>query len=131
MMPRARSDSSKEDSIRLAGPELRDQRHICGFFSDLEEYRVSLPFIKEGIGRGEKASHVVNPKLRNEHLKQLDSFGVDLFRRDIILDMLHSHPMIIIGGILQKTPFFISPGPFSRELRERRDSIHKDPAVAN
>ncbi len=28
-------------------------------------------------------------------------------------------PMIIIGGILQENPFFVSPDEFLRELRER------------
>jgi hypothetical protein len=30
--------------------------------------------------------------------------------------------MIIIGGILQKNPFFVHPDEFLRELRERRGS---------
>jgi hypothetical protein len=56
-------DSNKaEQPIRFAGSELGEKRHICAFFdSSDEEYRVMLPFIKEGIDRGEKAFHVVNP----------------------------------------------------------------------
>jgi hypothetical protein len=48
--------------ISLAGSQLGDIRHVCAFFnSDDEEYRVLLPFIKEGFERGDKAVHVVNP----------------------------------------------------------------------
>jgi hypothetical protein len=32
---------------------------------------------------------------------------------------MRTHPMIIIGGILQENPFFVPPDEFLRELRER------------
>jgi len=36
--------------ISLAGSQLGDLRHVCAFFnSDDEEYRVLLPFMKEGV----------------------------------------------------------------------------------
>ena len=48
--------------ISLAGSQLDEVRHVCAFFnSDEEEYRVLLPFIKEGFEQGDKAVHVVNP----------------------------------------------------------------------
>jgi hypothetical protein len=37
-----------------------------------------------------------------------------------VLDMVRTHPMVIIGGILQENPFFVPPGEFLRELRGRR-----------
>ena len=36
------------------------------------------------------------------------------------MDIMRTHPMIIIGGILQENPFFVPPDEFLRELRERR-----------
>jgi hypothetical protein len=33
---------------------------------------------------------------------------------------MHTHPLIIIDGILQENPFFIPPDEFLRELREWR-----------
>ena len=35
------------------------------------------------------------------------------------MDILRTHPMVIIGGILQQNPFFVPPDEFLRELRER------------
>ena len=32
---------------------------------------------------------------------------------------MRTHPMIVIGGILQENPFFVPPDQFLRELRER------------
>ena len=68
-----------EQPIRFAGSTLAAQRHVCAFFHSAdEEYRVLLPFIKEGFERGEKAFHIVDPKLRDEHLKRLKSAGIDV-----------------------------------------------------
>jgi len=202
-----------EQSIRFADSELGVKRHVCAFFrTPEEEYRVLVPFIKEGFERGEKAFHVVDPKLRNEHLQRLESAGIDVvakeqrgqfelrnwadaylregrfdqdrmlalieqalagggqqgfpltrlvahmewaledrpgvddlveyetrlnyilprfkdpvictydlakFGGDVVVDIIRTHPMTIIGGILQENPFFVPPDEFLRELGER------------
>ena len=65
--------------IRFAGSVLDAKRHVCAFFhSPDEEYRVLLPFIKEGFERGEKAFHIVDPKRRVEHVLRLASVGIDV-----------------------------------------------------
>jgi len=65
--------------IRFAGSVLGAQRHICAFFHTAdEEYRVLLPFIKEGFERGEKAFHIIDPKLRVAHTQRLASAGIDV-----------------------------------------------------
>ena len=78
---KAREGTSGESGqpIRLAGSVLDAKRHVCAFFhSPDEEYRVLLPFIKEGFERGEKAFHIVDPKLRAEHVLRLTSAGIDV-----------------------------------------------------
>jgi MEDS: MEthanogen/methylotroph, DcmR Sensory domain len=42
------------------------------------------------------------------------------FGGETVVDMLRTHPMVIIGGILQHNPFFVPPEEFLGELRERR-----------
>ena len=75
---RGEAAGESDQPIRLAGSVLGAKRHVCAFFhSPDEEYRVLLPFIKEGFERGEKAFHIVNPKLREDHLKRLKSAGID------------------------------------------------------
>ena len=36
------------------------------------------------------------------------------------MDILRTHPMVIIGGVLQANPFWVSPDEFLRELDARR-----------
>jgi hypothetical protein len=38
------------------------------------------------------------------------------------MDILRTHPMVIVGGILQENPFFVPPDEMLRELRERAKS---------
>ena len=200
--------------IPFAGSQLDETRHVCAFFnSDEEEYRVLLPFIKDGFECGHKAVHVVNPGQRNDHLNRLIAAGIDTaaaqqsgqlelktnteaylrdgrfdkdrmveafeqlasgntkggfplsrivcrmdwaveggsyvddvvdfesrvnevwnrhedavictyylgkFGGDTVIDILRTHPMVIIGGILQHNPFFVPPEQFLPEFRERR-----------
>jgi hypothetical protein len=42
------------------------------------------------------------------------------FGGDTVIDMMRTHPMIIIGGILQQNPFYVPPEEFLVEYRERR-----------
>src|SRR5579864_5990118 len=200
--------------ISLAGSQLGDVRHVCAFFNSAdEEYRVLLPFIKDGFDCGDKAVHVVGPEQHNDHLRRLTAAGIDaaavqrsgqfelrsntetylrdgrfdqermleffeqlasgnasggfplsrivchmewasdgpsylddlvefesrvndVWRRhddavictydlarfggDTVIDIMRTHPMIIIGGILQHNPFFVRPEEFLLEVRERR-----------
>jgi hypothetical protein len=181
--------------------------------SEEEEYRVLLPFIKDGIACGDKAVHVVNPGQREEHLERLARHGIDAaaaqtsgqlevknntetylregrfdqdrmleafekmananresgfplsrivcrmdwvtgdplriqnviefesrvnrvwhghddavictyhlgkFGGDAVIDVMRTHPMVIIGGILQRNPFFTPPEEFLGEYRGRQ-----------
>jgi hypothetical protein len=40
----------------------------------------------------------------------------------VAMDVMRTHPMVIIGGILQENPFFVPPDEFLREMGERRSS---------
>ena len=207
--------------ITLAGSQLGAVRHVCAFFSDDdEEYRVLLPFIKEGLEHGDRSIQVVNPHQRKEHLQRLAAAGIDpavaqqtgqleikintdaylrdgefdqdrmletfeklasgnapgefplsrivcrmdwvlgdqsrlenviefesrvneiwsrhddavictyhlsQFRGDAVIDILRTHPLVIIGGILQQNPFFTPPDEFLREYQARRIGIGNHP----
>jgi hypothetical protein len=77
--PGGRTRSEASQPIPFAGSVLDAQRHVCAFFHNPdEEYRVLLPFIKDGFDHGEKAFHIVDPNLREEHRLRLKSAGIDV-----------------------------------------------------
>ena len=35
------------------------------------------------------------------------------------MDIMRTHPMVIVGGVLRENPFFVPPDEFLRELHDR------------
>jgi KaiC/GvpD/RAD55 family RecA-like ATPase len=69
--------TSSECSVELAGVNLSGRNHVCAFVNTIdEEHRVLGSFYKNGIDRGEKAVHIVDPENREEHLKRLAEAGI-------------------------------------------------------
>jgi MEDS: MEthanogen/methylotroph, DcmR Sensory domain len=190
---------------------------VCAFFASREEeYAALLPFINEGLERGEKACHTVDPRRRDQHLARLAAAGLDVramldsgqlelrdwasahlsgggfdrertralfakvvedsalkgyplvrfvsqmewaleagigidelleyeakanetwirregpvspvictydirkFSGEVVVEIMRTHPLIVIGGILQENPFFVPPEEFLRERRKAR-----------
>src|SRR6516165_5679182 len=76
---RRRTAASNECPIHVADGVLGNKCHICGFFNGLDEqHRVLRSFIKEGFERGENAFHIMDPSLREDHLKRLTNAGIDV-----------------------------------------------------
>jgi hypothetical protein len=200
--------------IRFAGSTLGRYRHVCAFFNTPEdEYRTLLPFIRDGLERGERAYHLLDPGNREAHLAWLRHAGIDVdaaqgsgqlevrlpretylrggrfdpnamlaLVREVLeaglaggfpltrmvahaecvlddwpgsddwveyetrlnhvlpryddpvicsydlnrldaataMDVMRTHPVVVVGGVLQENPFFVTPDEFLRELRERK-----------
>jgi hypothetical protein len=69
--------ATSEHSVQLAGVDLAGRNHVCAFFNTIdEEHRVLGSFYKDGLDRGEKAAHIVDPANREEHLKRLAEAGI-------------------------------------------------------
>ena len=86
--------------VRLAGAPLGSSRHVCAFFNSKdEEYRVLLPFIKEGLELGDKAFHIVKDDHRTEHRRRLrlTEEPVEAFRSgaDVGAEYLQGHPALL------------------------------------
>jgi hypothetical protein len=62
----------------------------------------------------------VNDVWRRHDDAVICTYDLAKFGGDTVIDIMRTHPMIIIGGILQHNPFFVPPEEFLREVRERR-----------
>src|SRR5947199_9802942 len=68
-----------ECPIHVADGVLGKQCHICAFFNGFDDqHSVLRSFIKEGFERGDRAFHIVDPELREDHLKRLAETGIDV-----------------------------------------------------
>jgi hypothetical protein len=213
-----------EQSIRLAGSTLGKYRHVCAFFhTQDQEDKVVVPFLKEGIDRGEKTFYVSYPRMHVHLFQELSHAGVEVilaerrgqlevkkseemyvrngcfdqdaqlaliqevlskgaeqgfaltryvsrmdwaikyrvgmnelleyeaglnlllsefqdpvicvynlaeFKIGLVMDILRTHPMVIIGGLMAKNPFYVPPDVFLQELSERGANTRRGDCTA-
>lgn len=68
-----------EPFVQIAGLTLRRPRHVCAFFQTQDqEDKVMIPFLKEGLERGEKVFCILSSHLRSELLQTLRLAGVEV-----------------------------------------------------
>jgi hypothetical protein len=48
------------------------------------------------------------------------TYDLSRFNAGVAMDILRTHPMVIIGGVLQENPLYVPPDEFLKELDERR-----------
>ena len=50
------------------------------------------------------------------------AYDLSKFSASVVMDIMRTHPVVIIGGVLQENPFFVPPDQFLLEIRERRSA---------
>src|SRR6266566_7227143 len=71
------SKSTEDQPIPFAGGLLDQYRHVCAFFdSPDEEQRILAPFVRDGLERGERAFHIVDPAQRADYVRRLEDAGI-------------------------------------------------------
>ena len=70
------SDCSK--TVGLARSRLNCRCHVCAFFHSREdEYKILIPFMKEGLDAGDRAVQIIAADRRAEQIRRLTETGVD------------------------------------------------------
>lgn len=70
---------AERKNIKLAGGALPRAGHVCAFFRNVdEELAVLLPFVAEGLERGERALFIAGAKRRDNYLRRLAGSGIDV-----------------------------------------------------
>jgi len=50
------------------------------------------------------------------------TYDLSKFSASAAMDIMRTHPVVIVGEVLQENPFFVPPDQFLLEIRERRQS---------
>ena len=50
------------------------------------------------------------------------NYNPSKFGATVAMDIIRTHPLVIIGGLLRENPFFVPPDQFLEEIRERRSA---------
>jgi hypothetical protein len=72
----------------------------------------------------------VNEVWRRHDDAVICTYHLGQFAGDAVIDIMRTHPMVIIGGILHQNPYYIPPDEFLREFRQRRARRSTSPAAA-
>ena len=48
------------------------------------------------------------------------AYDLSRLSASVVIDIMRTHPVVIIGGVLQENPYYVPPDQFLREIRERR-----------
>jgi hypothetical protein len=66
-------------SIRLCGREIDQPGHICGFFTSREEeYDTIIPYLRDGVDKGEQVLNVLDESRLRDHRGRLEAAGIPM-----------------------------------------------------
>jgi hypothetical protein len=88
------------------------------FLAHMEWALVDLPGVEDLIEFETHVNHVV-PKYDDT---VICAYDLTKFGANVVMDALRTHPVVIVGGLLQENPFFVPPDQFLLEIRERRSA---------
>lgn len=68
----------------------------------------------------------VNKLFARYDMVAICAYDLRQHKASVVMDILRTHPFVIIGGILQENPFYVPPDEFVEEIRQREPA----PAIA-
>jgi len=88
------------------------------FLAQMEWALVDLPGLEEMMEFETRVNYVV-PKYDDA---VICSYDLSRFAASTVMFALRTHPLVIIGGLMQENPFYVEPDQLLLELREQRSS---------
>jgi hypothetical protein len=86
------------------------------FLSQMEWALVDMPGIDDMLEFETRVNYVV-PKYDDP---VICAYDLSKFGASLVMYALRTHPLVIIGGLLQENPFYVNPDELLLELREQR-----------
>jgi hypothetical protein len=71
----------------------------------------------------------LNQVLSKYNAPVICNYDLSKFRASVAMDIMRTHPLVIIGGLLRENPFFVPPDEFLLEIRERRLAMSQGTAT--
>ena len=91
---------------------------LTRFISRVETGLVEKAGVDSWLEYETRVNYVV-PKYENP---VICTYDLSKFSASLVIDMMRTHPVVILGEVLQENPFFVPPDQFLLEIRERRRS---------
>ena len=88
------------------------------FMGHMEWALADLPGVGDLIEYETRVNYVI-PKYEGP---VICTYDLRKFGASVVMDALRTHPVVIIGGLLQENPFFVPPDQLLLEIRERQSA---------
>ncbi len=88
------------------------------FFGHMEWALSGLPGTEDLMEYETRVNYVI-PKYEDT---VVCTYDLTKFGASAVVDALRTHPVVIVGGLLQENPFYVSPDQLLSEIRERRSA---------
>lgn len=95
----------------------RQKYPMTRIMGNMEWALESLPGVTDIVEYEAKLNYVV-PKYPDPVICVYD---LNKHSGSVVMDILRTHPMVIVGGVLQENPLYVPPDEFLAELKQRRE----------
>jgi hypothetical protein len=105
--------------IRILEEVLQENRRKFGMMrlmGNMEWALQTLPGVTDIVEYEAKLNYVL-PKYEEPVVCVYD---LNKHSGAVVMDILRTHPLVIIGGVLQENPMYVHPDEFLEELKQRR-----------
>jgi hypothetical protein len=72
----------------------------------------------------------VNEVLQRNRQPAVCVYDMDKLSGSMVMDLLRTHPLTLIGGVVQENPFFTPPAEMLKELKARKARVGGEEARA-
>jgi hypothetical protein len=97
-------------------PAKKQPGQLTRLVANMEWALEDLPGVHDIVEYETRLNHVL-PKY---HDPVICTYDLSRFEASVVIDIMRTHPMVILGGILQENPFYVPPDEMLKELKERK-----------
>lgn len=105
--------------IRILGETLESNREkysLTRLMGNMEWALETVPGVTDIVEYETKLNYVI-PKYPDPVICVYD---LNRHSGSVVMDILRTHPMVIINGVLQENPLYVPPDEFLQELKQRK-----------
>jgi hypothetical protein len=114
-------DRFEQDAMLTLVDEILQSNESSGYASTRILAHMEWALLdKPGVGDLVEYESRVNSVLSKYSAPVICAYDLSKFSASVVMDILRTHPMVIIGGVLQENPFFVPPDEFLLEIRARQ-----------
>src|SRR6266508_2869765 len=116
--------------LGVSGLEVRTGDHICALYRGAERDDILVPFLEAGLRTGDKCICVLDAARPESLLTLFDDpqvkerltrrypqvylcvYDIERFSGEQLLDLLKTHPKVLLGAMVFDNPYYIEPDEF-------------------